>query len=432
MAVTRSGATNTCTDETVTQPRLSLRVLILRLFLPFALGYFLSYLYRIINAVIAPMLQQEVAMTAGELGMVSAVYFLCFAAFQIPLGILLDRYEPRKVAAGLLLFAVAGALVFAGSESVGGLLLGRGLIGLGVSACLMAAFKAYVIWFSPRRLPLVNGLQLASGGLGALMATSPVEALLNYTDWRGLFVGLGVLTLLASLLVFTLVPSSARQRDGASLLQQLKGTWQVFVSPAFYYRAPASVLLSSSFTALQGLWIGLWLKDIEGQSSVLLANSLFWLAAGMVAGYILLGWLSERLQGLGFAPSSVCLTGMGLFLLTEVLIFALPDSTPLLLWICFGFFGTSATLMFAVMAQQFPARLSGRVSTTLNLLIFLGAFALQWGIGLLIGLWSETPAGGYPLQAYQFALLVCALLQGLSLLWYLWGMRRMKLLSTGE
>jgi MFS family permease len=177
-----------------------------RVFFPFAAGYFLSYLYRVVNAVIAPDLVGELSLAPASLGLLTAVYFITFASFQLPLGILLDRYGPRKVEACLLLFAGLGAYIFSQSTSLTGLIVGRALIGFGVSSCLMAAFKAYTLWFPKDKWPLVNGFQMAAGGLGALAATSPVEFALGFTDWRGLFVILAIATIASATVVFFVVP----------------------------------------------------------------------------------------------------------------------------------------------------------------------------------------------------------------------------------
>ena len=178
----------------------------LRVFIPFALGYFLSYLYRVVNAVLAPDLAAELGVGPSELGLLTAAYFITFAAFQLPLGILLDRFGSRKIESLLLIFAAAGAFVFSKAESVTGLVIGRALIGFGVSACLMAAFKAFVLWFRREQLPLINGIQMASGGFGALTATAPVEAALGITDLRGIFFILSILTLAVAATVFFVVP----------------------------------------------------------------------------------------------------------------------------------------------------------------------------------------------------------------------------------
>ncbi len=192
---------------------------LLRMFLPFAAGYFLSYLYRTINAVLSPHLVAELGLDATDLGLLTSVYFLTFAAFQLPLGMLLDRFGPRRVEATLLLFAAAGAGLFAVSSHATELIIGRALIGLGVSACLMASFKAFVLWFPAARLPAVNGWLLAAGGLGALVATAPVEAALRLTDWRGLFVILAGLSFAVAAALLWVVP----ERSGGVRQRELAG-----------------------------------------------------------------------------------------------------------------------------------------------------------------------------------------------------------------
>jgi len=134
-----------------------------RIYFPLALAYAISYFYRNANAIIEGDLVQELGLGPADLGLLTSVYFISFAAFQLPLGILLDRYGPRRTESILLLFAALGALLFAQAESLSGLIVGRLLIGLGVSACLMAAFKAYVLWFSSERLAMINGLQMVAG-----------------------------------------------------------------------------------------------------------------------------------------------------------------------------------------------------------------------------------------------------------------------------
>ena len=158
---------------------------LLRVFIPFALGYFLSYLLRVVNAVIAPDLVRDLGLSASDLGLLTSTYFLAFAAFQLPLGILLDRFGPRRTESVLLLFAAGGACIFAVSDDLSGLMFGRALIGLGTSACLMAAFKAYVMWFPKEQIPLINSFQMTVGGFGAITGTMPVEITLQLTDWRG-------------------------------------------------------------------------------------------------------------------------------------------------------------------------------------------------------------------------------------------------------
>src|SRR5438105_2763794 len=180
--------------------------LMLVVFGPFAVGYFLSFFYRNVNAVISKDLASEFELAPSDLGFLTSMYLLAFAAFQLPLGVLLDRYGPRRVVAALFCVAAAGALMFALARDFAMLSAGRALIGLGVSGGLMGAIKAFTLWFPLSRLATLNGLYVAAGGLGGLSATAPAEALVGPFGWRALFVGLSALSLVAAFLVFFVVP----------------------------------------------------------------------------------------------------------------------------------------------------------------------------------------------------------------------------------
>jgi len=391
-----------------------------RVFIPFALGYFLSYLYRVVNAVIAPDLIAELGLGPSDLGLLTSAYFLSFALFQLPLGMLLDHYGPRKTEAILLLFAATGAFVFALSSSSTGLIIGRTLIGLGVSSCLMAAFKAYSIWVPRERLPLINGFQMAAGGLGALSGTVPVEAALSFTDWRGVFLFLGCVTVFASAVIFFVVP----KRDEGDMKEasggfkgQLAGVIKVFTSPAFWWIAPLTVSSQAAFLALQSLWVGPWLHDVGGLERNQVAGYLLLIAASMVAGFISWGVITDRLRRFGIKPMPVAIIGMSIFIFIQCLItFGLVDAV-LPLWMLFGFFATAGILPYAALSQKFPLHLSGRVNTGLNLLVFISAFAAQWGTGVIIGMWPKTAAGSYDPAGYQAAFGAILGIQVLGLLW---------------
>lgn len=394
---------------------------LLRLFVPFALGYFLSYLFRVVNAVIAPDLTHDLGLVPADLGLLTSAYFLTFALFQLPLGVLLDRYGPRRIEGVLLLFAAAGAVVFALSDSVTGLVVGRGLIGFGVSACLMAAFKAFVDWLPPERLPLANGVQMAAGGLGALSATAPVEWLLHVTDWRGLFAGLAVLSLIVAALVWLVVPDRPQERPHSSLQGQIRGTVEVFTSPVFWQIAPLAVLSQASFLAIQGLWAGPWLRDVGGFERGEAATVLLGIAAAMVSGFLLLGASAERLARHGIQTRHLAAGGMTVFIAVQMTIAAAPGGWEVPLWLAFGFFGTTGILSYAALSQVFPRHLAGRVNTALNLLVFVLAFVAQWGMGGVIGMWPENEGGGYPLAAYRASFGTMIGLQVVMALWYWWS-----------
>jgi MFS family permease len=190
--------------------RLSARRAILLVFLPFAAGYYLSYLYRTINALIATQLSASMQLGASELGLLTSVYFLSFAAVQLPVGVGLDRYGPRRVQGFLLLIAAVGAAVFASAHSLPALIVGRALIGLGVAGALIAGLKSLVQWFPKDRLPFFNGCFVMVGALGAITATAPAEMLIAWIGWRALFGLLAAATAASALAIVCLSPEPAR------------------------------------------------------------------------------------------------------------------------------------------------------------------------------------------------------------------------------
>ncbi|MGD8242718.1 MAG: MFS transporter [Desulfobacterales bacterium] len=400
-------------------------ILTIRIFLPFALGYFLSYLYRTVNAVIAPNLAADIGVDPSGLGLLTAAYFIAFASSQLPLGVLLDRFGSRRIEALLLLFAATGAFVFSRSETLTGLVVGRAFIGFGVSACLMAAFKAFAMWFPAPQLPLINGIQMTSGGLGALSATAPVEFLLGLMGWRAVFVILALVTLVVALIVFLVVPDKQENKSPDSLHEQMAGIKEVFTSPVFWRIAPWATLSQAAYLAIQGLWSGPWLRDAAGYDRAEIAQVLLLVAVAMTAGYLLLGIVANRLSRAGWSPLAVAALGMLVFMLVQVWIVSGRVSNARLVWMLFGFFGTSGILCYADLSQRFASRLAGRVNTGLNLLVFIVAFTAQWGIGAVIDIWPSTRTG-YAVVGYQAGFGLMLGLQAMAVVWFLlsgWRMR---------
>src|SRR5690349_14087420 len=226
--------------------------------IPFAAGYYLSYLFRNINALVAIRLREDFGVDASHLGLMTSVYFLAFALAQLPIGVLLDRYGPRRVQSALLLVAAAGATLFAVSHRVGLLMTGRALIGLGVAGALIAGLKAVVLWFPRERTSLVNGCLIMLGSVGAISATLPAEWVLSHLGWRGLFGLLAVATLVIAMLIFAVVPEPPQGVTEAQAPQS-SSLWTIYADARFWRVAPLSTMCISTSWALQGLWAAPWL-----------------------------------------------------------------------------------------------------------------------------------------------------------------------------
>jgi len=388
----------------------------LRVFLPFAAGYFLSYLLRTVNAVIAPGLSRELSLSAADLGLLTSAYLLAFAAFQIPLGLLLDRYGPRKVEAGLLLLAAAGTLLFAFGTSLAQLTVARGLIGLGVSSCLMAAFKGFAQNFPPERQASLTGAIMASGGLGAVSASLPLEMALPLIGWRGVFQGLTLLLAAAATWIFFSVPERATGVSRDSLAAQLKDVGGILAHRSFWRYAPPLAVITGGFMAVQGLWAVPWLMNVDAMSRHQAAEVLFALNLAMLVSHLGIASFATRLARAGIRPGKLFVIGYGIALASQAAM--LGEFLPAMpLWFVYGLGVSGGSLSYALLSTHFPSSLSGRVTTTLNLLLFIGAFTLQWGLGVLID--GLVLAGLATASAYRAAFAAMLLLQTAAYGWFL-------------
>lgn len=397
---------------------LGLMVIVL---LPFGLGYFLSYVLRAVNAVVAPDLIAEVGLSASELGLLTAAYLFAFACFQLPLGALLDRYGPRRVQVVLLAVAAAGAVLFAAGSSVWTLLAARALIGIGFAGGLMSGFKAVVLWVPEQRRALANALVMSLGAVGLLCATAPMELAVRAYGWRSVFVGLAAATTLVSILILLLVPERTPVSTGDTLGQQVMAIGGILGDRAFWRIAPLLAATAGTHIAIQTLWAGPWFRDVAGLDRMDAANHLFIMAAAFLVGILVSGALTDRLVRRGFDELDVLLGFLALFLAAQLLIILNVTALRVPAWIAFGLSGQVAVLAYPWLSRHFGAKRSGRANTAMNLLIFGAAFFVQSAIGAIIEAFPRLPSGGFGVRAYQVGFGVFWIIEILALMWYLRG-----------
>lgn len=400
-------------------PSMSRGAVFVLVFLPFALGHYLSSLMRTVNATLAPQLVATLALTPGQLGLLTSAFFFSFALVQLPVGIALDRWGPAKVQLPMLTVAALGALAFSGGTNFTELLVARAVIGLGVGGCFMSAVKAISTWIAPSRMPSVQGYLIAVGGLGAASATLPVRLALHYTDWRGLFIGLAVAALGTALLIRALAPPHPRP-SSAPRAPVLTAMREVYRHPAFREVAALVLIPHTVFFGMQGLWISRWLTDVARFSEEAVAYLLYLGMAAIIFGAIAVGMITEWAGRRGVAPINVAAAGVGLFILVQLGFVCNWAPSFQTLSVVFTLVGTVTGIEYAIVAQNLPGTLTGRAATCLNLLIFLGAFAVQAGFGMLVGCWRPNFAHHYPAQAYQVGFAALVLLQAPGLLWFVW------------
>jgi predicted MFS family arabinose efflux permease len=396
--------------------------LLASVFLPFAAGYFVSFLFRNVNSVVFPELTQTFDLSPGTLGLLTSVYFLTFAGAQIPLGMLIDRYGPRRVNATMLLIAALGGVVFALATGLSALLAGRALIGLGVAVCFMSSLVAFALWFPLERMATLMGWMLLIGAAGALSATKPVELALRVIDWRTLFLALSAFAVCASVAIFLAVPEKPAAARGGTLRGQLAVVAGILRNRGFWSIGLAAVFAQAIALALLGLWAGPWMRDVAGLDRADLARDLLFAAGAFGVGAVLCGTLSDGLARRGVAPLVTYLVGCVACTAALSPIALDYGAASVVLWIVYLALSPSGTLAYPLLTARFPREMTGRVMTALNMFTFLLAFGVQYGIGAIIGLWPVTD-GRYAAEGYRAAFGLCWVLQAAAVAWLAWAER---------
>ncbi len=397
-------------------------------FVAFALAYFFSALIRAITATLSPVLTLELSLQARDLGLLAGGYFLGFAVMQLPLGRWLDRIGPKKVNVWLLALAVVGCVIFSLAQSFAGLLAARVLIGVGVSACLMAALTGFRHWFTPERQLRANSWMLMSGSMGMLASTLPVQWLMPVIGWRALFALLAVMFVIAMVVLVWQVPqhqsktkeNASPEGDGDAPLSA--GYGEVFKHPYFRRVAWVGMVNYGGMLSIQTLWSVPWMMKVGGYTDTQASAGLFAINLAMLCTFWTWGWVAPKLAQSGWSVNRLITWGtpLNLLLLALLILATRPDGIPAgLLLIAYCVSSTAASLAQPAVGQAFSKEWVGRALSAYNLVIFIGVFALQWGIGLMVD--ALKSVGWTEVAAFQGALGAYAMLSVMTYIHFVWG-----------
>jgi MFS family permease len=340
-----------------------------RVTLPLAVFGLINQAARTVMAIIGPVLAVEFALSASELGMLAACMLAAYAVAQLPGGMALDRVGARNVQAALSLVTAAGFALFALADSFATLVIARVILGVGISAGLMAIIKANAQWFAPAKVALVTGIAVSIGGLGSVLSTVPVAAALPALGWRGVLWVLCGVSAATAFWILLSVPH--RGRSKSDLKTELGVMGSILRSRVFWRFAPAVAMLSVLNFAYLGLWAGPWLRDVVGYDSRQSANTLLAYTVTMMVAALVVGGL----------------------------------------WMLFAFCVAGATAGYITVGQMFPPEQTARVATAVNTLTLVGAFVLQAAVGWVLDFWPRTASGGWDPRGYSAALAFSLLLQ---------------------
>jgi len=353
------------------------------IFLVFALGYFISTLLRAITATISPELVNEFNLSAGELGLLGGGYFLGFASVQIPLGYMLDMRGPRKIVSYFLSLTIVGLLIFALAQNFLTLLVSRIIIGVGVGACLMGPLTAYRIWYQDETQQRANSWMLMVGAIGMLSSSLPVQFFLPIIGWRNIFLLLAFITLVCIILIIIFIPQWTSKGNQKNDDAKLSIVWQ---NKFFRSVIPMGFFSTGGLFAIQTLWAGPWMVKVSGYTPEESAKGLFLIYFFMLLSFLIWGYFVPKFSKNVNDAIRLLKYGSPLSLVVLGVIIYLGPNTDSIHWALFIVSAVFLSLIQPAVGMAFSVSNAGKALTSYNLLIFIGAFFLQWIIGLIIDL----------------------------------------------
>ena len=392
-------------------------------FFVFACGYFLSCLLRAITATLSPVLTTEFNLLAGDLGLLAGGYFLGFASMQIPLGYLLDKQGPKKIVSSFLLIAIVGTASFAIAQSFAGLLISRILIGVGVSACLMGPLTGYRIWFADEYQQRGNSWMLMIASTGFVFSTLPVQILLPIFGWRWVFGGITILIFIVIILILLFIPSWKNETDNNNEKNfgSLSDIWK---NKFFRSTIPLGLFNYGGMIAIQTLWAGPWMVRVAGYNPLESATGLFWINTTMLIAFFVWGYILPKITKFGLETMKLMKFGLPISYLFLLVIIISGENAGAIHFTIYILTSIVLTLTQPAIALSFPTSLAGKSLTSFNLLIFLGTFIMQWGIGLVIDMCRFLGKG--EIQSFQISFFIYLLICIFSYLYFIFNNKNLK------
>jgi predicted MFS family arabinose efflux permease len=371
-------------------------------------GFVLSMFYRLSVTVISPELARDLNLSPVQLGSLSAAFFYAFAVMQVPLGLALDSIGARGVMTFLSAVGIAGAVLFALAQTPGQAVGGRILLGIGMSGNLMGLLVLMAAWFPAERFATLLGLFVGIGSVGGLLAASPLALLAGALGWRGSFLAMALVNAIHALVFSLVVRNRPEGKRGARVTGSapLKGLWQIVKFPSYWWISLGTFFRYGCLTALQGLWAGPYLVNVQGMTMLEAGNVLLVMSVGYVIGLPLFGRLSDHLLRSRKWVIQPSFFGMAAAFLLLVL---WPKGVhPLgiyLLFFTLGLLAAPGQIMYSHIKELVPPEVMGTATTGINLFTMLGPAFIMQAMGLVV---AGGPLALHSPEAFQPAWLLCA------------------------
>ena len=400
------------------------------IFAALSLQFIFVYFHRVSIAVVAPELMGTFQISGAALGVLAAGYFYTYAFMQLPVGLLVDSWGPRKTTTAFTLIAALGAILFGMSNSFGIATFSRILVGLGLSTVFVASLKVFTYWFHGREYARVSGMFFAVGGLGWLMAASPLAIVSKWLGWRAVFISIGIATLALTAVTYAVVrdrPEGGPATDGPApeKANSRKTLWgnvgRVLGEKYFWPLALWNFTNGGILFGFFGLWAGPYLMEGRGFSKTLAGNILSMVSLSMIFGSPVLGYITDKVVK-SRKSLLMCSSVTHLCCWMTLLLFhrAMPSSAFYTLFFVMGITSCAIPVVLLTATRElFPEEIAGTGQGIMNLFPFAGSMAFQPLLGLILD--KTRTAGGHYVYENAFWLLLISCAGGIACLLFMKG-----------
>ena len=400
------------------------------IFTTLAMAYLFVYFHRLSLSVVADDLVADFQTSAGVLGLLGSIYFYCYAAMQLPAGLLSDSIGPRKTVTFFLVLASAGSVLFGLAPNIETAFAGRVLVGFGVSMVFIPTMKILSQWFRKDEFAQMAGILNAVGGIGVMAATWLLAIMTAGMGWRLSFEMIGVTTFVIAVLAWLLVRdkpddwrdsgssgSAPTESSSVNRISLLGGARMVISERSFWPLAVWFFFDCGIFFGFGGLWSGPYLMNVYGMSRAEAGAVLSMIAWGMIIGSPLWGIVSDRLIRSRKKPFILSSTVLSVLFIILCLV---PDALPRpALYVVFFLFSVCSSAIVAIgftsAKELFPVEIAGTSVGTVNLFPFLGGAIFMPLLGKILDMYPPNSGSGHSPEGFT-ALLSVLLVAALAAL----------------
>ncbi len=362
-----------------------------------AVFFLYEFFSRTFISTIANDVMQNLHLTAFDLSLIGAVYYLAYSCMQIPVGMMMDKWGVKRLLILAVMTCAFGMYLFGASHSFTALLVSRFLMGFGSSFAFISMLLLALNWFPKKHFGFFSGATQILGAIGPLLAGVPLVLFLQAEqgDWRRVIFYM----VYAGMLLVTLIIAFMQDRPEAAIqleankqpLSTLQNLRLLIKNPNVRWIAAYAFCNYASISVIGALW-GTYFLETHGisQGNAASITSMIWI--GLAIGSPLVGFISDRIQDRK-TPLILC-TVFGFFV---TLIFILTSSTNVvtlsLLCFCLGLAGAGQTLSFACLSDHVEADQRATGMGLNNTAVMLGGTVITPIVGLIVNLSSRhTPA----------------------------------------